>query len=64
VYPLELSTDSAGRWGAAFEEWNAETAAQSAEMAEQDAGAVVSHSSHLILHSGKACSTVERSEDE
>jgi hypothetical protein len=64
VYPLELSVDSAGSWGATSEEWTAETATQSAGMAEQDVGTVIAHSSHLILHSGKACSAVERSEDE
>jgi hypothetical protein len=64
VYPLELSTDFAGKWGVASEEWTAETVVQSAGMAERDAGTAVAQSSHLILHSGKACSAVERSKDE
>jgi hypothetical protein len=41
VFPLELSTNSAGKWGAASEEWTAETVVQSAGMAERDAGTVV-----------------------
>jgi hypothetical protein len=57
VYPLELSADSTGKWGATSEEWTAGTA-------ERDAGTAVAHSFHLILHSGKACSAMERSEDE
>jgi predicted transcriptional regulator len=64
VYSLELSADSAGKWGAVSEEQTAETAAQSTGMAEWDAGTVVAHSSHRILHSGKACSAMERNEDE
>jgi hypothetical protein len=64
VYPLELSADSAGRWGAMSEERTAETTIQSTGMAERGAGTAVTHSSHLILHSGKACSAVERNEDE
>jgi hypothetical protein len=41
VFPLELSANSAGKWGAASEEWTAETVVQSAGMAERDAGTVV-----------------------
>jgi hypothetical protein len=57
VYPLELSIDSAGKWGTMSEEWTAGTV-------EQDAGTAVTQSSHLILHSRKACSAVKQSEDE
>jgi hypothetical protein len=64
VYPLELSANSAGKWGTTSEERTAETAVQSVGIAEWDAGTAVAHSSHLILHRGKACSAVERNEDE
>jgi hypothetical protein len=39
------------------EEWTA-------GMAERDVGTAVAPSFHRILHSGKACSAVERNEDE
>jgi hypothetical protein len=64
VYPLELSADSAGKWGATSEEWTTETVVHPDGMAEWDAGTAVSQSSHLILHSGKACSAVEQSGDD
>jgi hypothetical protein len=58
VYPLELSVDSAGKWGAVSAERIAETAASSVGMVERDAGTAIAHSSHLILHSGQAYSNV------
>jgi hypothetical protein len=58
VYPLELSADSAGKWGTVSEERTAETTTLCAGMAERDAGTTATQSSHLILHSGKAFSVV------
>jgi hypothetical protein len=59
VYPLELSVDSAGKWGTTSEQWTAETVVQSARMGELDVGTIVAHSSHLIPHRAKACFAVE-----
>jgi hypothetical protein len=56
---LELSVDSAGKWGTTSEQWTAETVVQSARMGELDVGTIVAHSSHLILHKAKACFAVE-----
>jgi hypothetical protein len=56
-YPWELFACSGEKWGAVSEEWTA-------GMAEWDAGTTVAQIFHRILHSGKACSAVERNNDE
>jgi hypothetical protein len=56
VYQLELSADSAGKWGVESEGQNAETAEQTAGTAEQGARTAATQS-YEILFKGGRCRT-------
>jgi hypothetical protein len=58
VCQLELSVDSAGKLGVESEGQDVETAEQTAEAAEKDAGTTVARSFHPVPQSGTGCSAV------
>jgi hypothetical protein len=58
VCQLELSAESAGKLGMESEGQGAETAEQTTETAELDAGTAATRSLHPVLQSGTRCSAV------